>query len=168
MTGDRAGEAGTLTELSEEVIVAEAQVVATRVVQWFRERLRIAEHERDVADQRRMTAEDSQRTTERQRNDAQRRVVEVEELIAASDELAQQLQQALDSRIVIEQAKGFLTGRHGVTPDAAFEAMRRYARSNRLPLHTVARDLMAGTPPLRSRGGTERPSGADTSGLMAR
>lgn len=119
--------------------------MATRVVQWLRERLHIAEHERDVADHRRMTAEDSQRTTQRQRNDAHQRVVEVEELLAASDELAQQLQQALESRIVIEQAKGLLVGRHGVTPDEAFEAIKHHACSNRLPLHNVARDLMAGT-----------------------
>lgn len=134
-----------MTEIAEEVVVAEAQVLATRVVQWFRERLRITEHERDVADQRRITAEDSQRTTERQRDDAHRRVVEVEELMVAADELAQQLQQALETRIVIEQAKGLLAGRHGVAPDAAFEAIRQYARRNRLPLRDVARDLMAGT-----------------------
>ena len=134
-----------MTELSEEVIVAEAHVLADRAVRWFRERLRVAEHDRDVSDQRRISAEDSQRTTERQRTDAQRRVIEVEELLAAADELAQQLQHALESRIVIEQAKGMLAGRHGVTTDAAFAALRRHARSNHLPLHVVAADLLSGS-----------------------
>ena len=135
----------TLSELSEEVVVAEAQVFAAGVGQWFRERLRVAEHECDVADQRRTAAEDSQRTSERQRKDAQRRVLEVEQLLAASYELSEQLQQALESRIVIEQAKGLLTERHNVTPDAAFRVMKQYARNNRMSLHSVATDLMAGT-----------------------
>ena len=143
------GKVSTLTELSEEVIVAEAKVLATEVVRWFRQRLRIAEHERDLADQGRAVAEDSQRIAERQRGDAERRVVEIEELMAVSTELAEQLQHALDSRIDIEQAKGFLSARHGVTPDAAFDAMRRHARSQRLPLRDVARDVMAGTPSIQ-------------------
>ncbi|HYT24964.1 MAG TPA: GAF and ANTAR domain-containing protein, partial [Actinomycetota bacterium] len=39
--------------------------------------------------------------------------------------LANELQDALDSRIVIEQAKGVLIGRHGLAPRQAFERLRR-------------------------------------------
>ena len=56
-----------------------------------------------------------------------------------------QLQEALDSRIVIEQAKGFLAGRDGVHPDAGFERLRRYARDHELALRDVARQLVEGS-----------------------
>src|SRR5690606_27377727 len=43
-------------------------------------------------------------------------------------QLAEQLQEALDARVVVEQAKGMLAGQMEITPDAAFEHLRRYAR----------------------------------------
>ena len=58
--------------------------------------------------------------------------------------LAAQLQFALDSRIIIEQAKGMMAGRHGMTPDAAFEVLRSYARANQLKFRDVARDIVSG------------------------
>ena len=58
--------------------------------------------------------------------------------------LAEQLQYALDSRVVIEQAKGKLSERRGVTVSAAFEDLRRYARSNQLKLHDVASAVVRG------------------------
>jgi GAF domain-containing protein len=51
---------------------------------------------------------------------------------------ATQLQQALDSRIIIEQAKGMLAVRLGITTDAAFGQLRAHARDNNTPLRTVA------------------------------
>lgn len=62
---------------------------------------------------------------------------------------ASQLQEALDSRIVIEQAKGVLCERYGVEPDRAFQLLRRAARSNRMRLHTLASHVVASreTPP---------------------
>jgi ANTAR domain-containing protein len=54
-----------------------------------------------------------------------------------------QLQSALESRIVIEQAKGILAERHGTTPDEAFETMRRDARSRRMKLHDLAVGIVA-------------------------
>lgn len=137
-----------MPEFSEEVLVAEAQVVASRLVEWFRERLLAAEERRDAADDARVSAEDNRRDADRQRAQAERRVIEVERLLVASEELAEQLQQALNTRIVIEQAKGFVAARYGVTPDVAFEAMRRYARSNHVTLRDVAADAMTGTPNL--------------------
>jgi hypothetical protein len=54
-----------------------------------------------------------------------------------------QLQSALESRIVIEQAKGILAERHGKTPDQAFEIMRRRARNRRMRLRDLAVGLVA-------------------------
>jgi ANTAR domain-containing protein len=53
-----------------------------------------------------------------------------------------QLQTALDSRIVIEQAKGILAERHGISPNEAFERLRREARSRRIKLHELATDIV--------------------------
>ena len=53
-----------------------------------------------------------------------------------------QLQIALDSRIVIEQAKGVLAERHRITPDEAFARLRRAARSRRAKLHEVASEVV--------------------------
>jgi hypothetical protein len=49
-----------------------------------------------------------------------------------------QLNTALTSRVVIEQAKGVLAERSGLSMQAAFAAMRRYARDNNLRLAEVA------------------------------
>jgi GAF domain-containing protein len=53
-------------------------------------------------------------------------------------ELNAQLQEALDSRIAIEQAKGILANSHSISVDKAFHCMRQYARSHNLALHNVA------------------------------
>ncbi|MGW0641278.1 GAF and ANTAR domain-containing protein [Streptomyces sp. EN27] len=53
-----------------------------------------------------------------------------------------QLQRALSSRIVIEQAKGILAERWNVTPDAAYEALRTYARAHRLRISDCARHII--------------------------
>ncbi|MFG2649253.1 ANTAR domain-containing response regulator [Streptomyces sp. NPDC048436] len=55
-----------------------------------------------------------------------------------------QLQSALTSRVVIEQAKGVLAERWQCTVDEAFEALRRHARTNRLRLTECARLVVAG------------------------
>jgi transcriptional regulator with GAF, ATPase, and Fis domain len=57
--------------------------------------------------------------------------------------LARQLQDALSSRIVIEQAKGVIAERQGVHVDAAFELLRARARSHGEPLSDVARRVVA-------------------------
>ena len=54
----------------------------------------------------------------------------------------EQLERALESRIVIEQAKGVLGERYRMDVDDAFEVLRRAARSNRLRIHDLARAVI--------------------------
>src|SRR5664279_6417164 len=52
------------------------------------------------------------------------------------EQLSQQLQQALDSRVVIEQAKGITAHQNTVPVDQAYQLMRRHARNNNCLLYT--------------------------------
>ena len=58
-------------------------------------------------------------------------------------ERTRQLQEALDSRIVIEQAKGVLAERFGTSPERAFTVLRGAARAHRLKLHALAAAVVA-------------------------
>ena len=60
--------------------------------------------------------------------------------------LADQLQAALQHRWLIEQAKGVLMGREELDAQAAFERLRRAARSSTRRLADVAKDVTAGQP----------------------
>ena len=62
-----------------------------------------------------------------------------------ADLIATQLQNALNSRIAIEQAKGVLAERHGVTVDEAFVMLRRHARDENLRMSDLARDVANGS-----------------------
>ena len=62
---------------------------------------------------------------------------------AALHEKTAQLQKALDTRIVIEQAKGAVSARLGTTPEVAFEMMRGIARSQRRNMHEFAANVVA-------------------------
>lgn len=55
--------------------------------------------------------------------------------------LVTQLQGALNSRIVIEQAKGMLAEAHHLSVDAAFELLRTHSRENNRRLSDVARSI---------------------------
>jgi GAF domain-containing protein len=84
-----------------------------------------------------------------------------ERAIRHGEVINEQLQTALNSRVIIEQAKGVLSQRGELSMDMAFDRLRRYARANNLRLSDVARrvidtelaaDVLAGTPdPSRRR-----------------
>lgn len=59
--------------------------------------------------------------------------------------LAEQLQHALNSRILIEQAKGMLAERAGLSLAEAFSAMRSYARCSGQGLSAVAHGVLDGS-----------------------
>jgi transcriptional regulator with GAF, ATPase, and Fis domain len=67
-----------------------------------------------------------------------------ERVTRSREVLASQLQAALNSRIVIEQAKGILAERDGVDMGTAFERLRRKARSSNRRLADLAGDVVEG------------------------
>lgn len=60
-------------------------------------------------------------------------------------QLAEQLQAALDTRVIIEQAKGRLVGELEVEPGTAFELLRSHSRSSGHRIHDAARQVVDGT-----------------------
>ncbi|MDQ1605141.1 MAG: hypothetical protein QOE01_2986 [Actinomycetota bacterium] len=64
---------------------------------------------------------------------------------AAADSavVREQLQNALNSRVVLEQAKGVLAQLGNLQMDEAFAAMRGYARAHQLALSAVAQGIVA-------------------------
>jgi AmiR/NasT family two-component response regulator len=61
--------------------------------------------------------------------------------------LNEQLGQALNTRIVIEQAKGVIAERRRLTMEEAFAHLRTHARNHNRRLADVAREVIAGTLP---------------------
>lgn len=66
-----------------------------------------------------------------------------ERSIRSANLLTEQLQHALDSRILIEQAKGVIAATRGLSMSEAFGALRAHARSHNLTLREVADDVVA-------------------------
>jgi GAF domain-containing protein len=60
-------------------------------------------------------------------------------------ELADQMQAAMKSRVDIEQAKGILMAREGITPDEAFEILVRASQRENRKLRDIARDIVERT-----------------------
>jgi GAF domain-containing protein len=67
-----------------------------------------------------------------------------ERAIRRAETLSEQLQTALNSRLVIEQAKGVIRQHSNLTMDSAFDHLRSYARARNLRLSQVARDIVEG------------------------
>ena len=67
-----------------------------------------------------------------------------ERMLRESRLVAEQLQRALTSRVVIEQAKGILAVRLRCTVDESFLVMRTYARNRNLRLGEIARQVVEG------------------------
>ncbi len=81
----------------------------------------------------------------------------------AHGQIVDQLQFALDSRVVIERAIGLLMGRDGLDNVAAFQELRRAARSTRRRVLTVAEEVLAAHS-LEADGSPTAPGGYSSSG----
>ena len=66
----------------------------------------------------------------------------LEALVKSLTERNAQLERALESRVVIEQAKGVLLERFDVSPDHAFEILRRASRTQRRSIHHIAAEVV--------------------------
>ena len=83
------------------------------------------------------------------RADGDGAVARLEELVASMLEENEQLRGALESRIVIEQAKGVLAERFGLTMPDSFQLLRTSARNHRMSIHRLAEAVVTSrnTPP---------------------
>lgn len=75
--------------------------------------------------------------------------------------LSTQLQRALTSRVTIEQAKGVLAERRGITMDEAFEILRGHARTHNLRLSELARDVAQRSSAVAALLAVPEPAGAE-------
>jgi transcriptional regulator with GAF, ATPase, and Fis domain len=66
-----------------------------------------------------------------------------ERAVRRGEVLTEQLQGALTSRVIIEQAKGAVAQIHGVSVDDAFKMLRDYCRNHNLRLGVVASAVLA-------------------------
>jgi GAF domain-containing protein len=61
---------------------------------------------------------------------------------ASTASLAANLQRALESRAVIDQAKGILIGQHHISPDEAFDLLCRQSQTSNRKIRDIARDTV--------------------------
>jgi hypothetical protein len=90
--------------------------------------------------------------------------------VAALERTVAQLEHALAARVSTERAIGILSERHRITPRAAFESLRRDARSSGRPVVELAREVLDGlvrdlsptdgTPPVALVTAAPRPASA--------
>ena len=55
------------------------------------------------------------------------------------------LQNAMNNRVMIERAKGYVAQQYDISIDDAFDLLRTYCRRSSLPLGDVASKVVAGT-----------------------
>ncbi|MFF0744303.1 ANTAR domain-containing protein [Streptomyces sp. NPDC004111] len=72
-------------------------------------------------------------------------------LLRSRDEVVEQLQNALRTRVVIEQAKGALAARLGIGVEEAFARLRAHARARQEKLHDLAVRVARGAVPAELR-----------------
>jgi hypothetical protein len=65
-------------------------------------------------------------------------------ILSRSEQVNQQLQTALNTRLIIEQAKGVLAERGGIDMDRAFNLLRSHARRTNRKLAELAREVVEG------------------------
>ena len=68
-----------------------------------------------------------------------------ERLIRDADAFSTQLEVALESRVVIEQAKGIIAEHSKISVDVAFDRMRSFARGHNRLLSDTARQVIDGS-----------------------
>ena len=68
-----------------------------------------------------------------------------ERALRHSETVAEQLQHALNSRVIVEQAKGMLAAQGNISTGDAFPILRHHARNHGRRLSDVARDIVTGT-----------------------
>lgn len=84
------------------------------------------------------------------RHDLTRAAARIGEVVAAglavveARELAGQLEQAMATRAVIEQAKGILMGQHGLSETDAFELLRQQSQRTNVKLRSLAAQIVSG------------------------
>jgi GAF domain-containing protein len=81
-----------------------------------------------------------------------------------TQETVHQLQNALDSRVIIEQAKGMLAERARVEPSTAFHRLRGFARNHNRSLQEVCHKFVDGQLPIEVLGLTSAASRHDANG----
>ena len=84
-----------------------------------------------------------------------------ERFIRQREEISEQLQVALNTRVVLEQVKGVIAEAAGIGVDEALALLRHYARHHNLLLseaarRVIGRDLPAGALAVRARGTRRR------------
>jgi len=65
--------------------------------------------------------------------------------VDSAEELARQMQEAMRSRAVIEQAKGIVMGRYGLTADEAFRRLAKESQDTNTRLRDLARRIVVRT-----------------------
>lgn len=70
----------------------------------------------------------------------------------SAEQRVAELEEALRSRLIVEQAKGMLAERLQVTPDQAFGTLRSLTQAHRLEIHDVARLVLSGDPSVHGAG----------------
>ena len=67
------------------------------------------------------------------------------DLVASTATFAEDMRRAMETRAVIEQAKGIIIGQQHCTPERAFELLTRLSQSSHRKLRDCAADMVAST-----------------------